>query len=216
MSKTLVFLFLCVCLFFPSRAEAGKRRCGRPGVPAALRATQAKQKRQNNAADGYNLSRLKNRQEIEKFIAIKGKRQLVLVTETGSYYLDPYIGYLDPDHRHIYYYARIWVKHFLDTELTEARRVTGDRFKITSLVRPRDYQRKLHQHKSGAIVGKVWWRQSTHSTGATVDISFEGLSLTGHTWLRQRLRKLQAQGKIIAVEEACSGHFHLMILPSYR
>ena len=207
---------LCICLLFPAQAAANGRRYKRSGASSALRDTRAKQKQQNRAANRYDLSRIEDRSELEKFIAMAGPRRLVAVSDTDSYYLDPDIGYLDPGYEHLYRHARVWVKLFLDTELTEARRVTGDRFKIASLVRPRSYQEKLSRRKSGAIFGKRWWEQSSHMTGATVDISFKGLSVAGQRWLRQRLKKLQAQGQIIAVEERYSGHFHVMVLPSYK
>lgn len=215
--RTFSVLFLtCVCLFFSSQAEARGKRRNRSGVQIALRDTRAKQKQQNRAADRYSLSRIKNREELEKFINMKGDRHLVLVSDTDSYYLDSGIGYLDPGNERLYHFARIWVKLFLDTELDEAHKATGDRFKIASLVRPRDYQQKLHQHKRGAILGKRWWEQSSHMTGATVDISFKGLSPASMVWLRKRFVKLQKQGKVIAVQERRSGHFHIMILPTYK
>mgnify|MGYP001614104172 CR=1 FL=1 len=203
-----VLFILCVCLLFPSQAEAGGRRHKRSDASS-------KQKQENRAADKYGLSRIKDRKELEKFIAMG---RLVLVTNAGSYYLDENprdgIGHLDPDHKQLYHHARSWVKLFLDKELAEGHRLTGDRFKIAGLVRTHDYQKKLRQRNKGAIFGKVWWKQSLHLTGSAVDISFEGLSAHGMKWLRQRLKKLQAQGKIIAVKEF--GHFHLMILPLYK
>lgn len=218
--RTFSILFLmCVCLLFPSQTEAKGRGYNYSDTPVELRGSKAKQKQQNRAADRYNLSRIKDRNELEKFIAMKGGRQLVLLLETDSYYLDPDIGYLDPGYEELYQYTRIWTRLFLDTELAEAHLATGDRFKIASLVRPLDYQQKLYRNKNnkvGAIVGKKWWQQSSHPTGATVDISFDGMSLEGKNWLRKRFRKLQSQGKIIAAEEPRGRHFHLMILPSYK
>jgi len=217
MLKLLVLFSFCLGLFVSSDAEAGRKRRKRSGVPIALQYSKAKQKQQNRAANKHKLTRIKNLSGVKKLIGTKGVQNLVLISSsTSSYYLDKDIGYLDPSNKVFYHYSCTFVKDFLDKEPAEAHRVTGKRSKITSLTRPTEYQVKLHKWKKGAIVGSKWWQQSSHSTCAAVDISFYKLGSSGKKWWRSRLIYLQSQGQVIAVEEKNQGHFHVMVLPTYK
>ncbi len=223
MSKFMVLLSLCICLSFPAQAESGRKHNKRPSISAKKKAVsrariifalQAKQKEQYRIALKYNLY-IKDADELKELIT---HNLLALISDTGSYYLDEGengIGYLDPDNKYMYHYARFWVKPFLDTELGAVHKETGDIFKIPSLVRTPEYQLKLHKDEKGAILGGGW-RTSSHETGATVDISFEGVSDLGKKLLGGRLRRLEKkEHKIIVVEEVKKGHWHVMVLPNY-
>ncbi len=216
MSKLLAIFFLSVCLILPVKAEAG--RCG-PPAPKALRNSKEKQKQQNRAANKYGLIRLKDLNDLQALIKSTGKLRLVQVTSSKSYWLNKNIGQLDPNNKQLYRYVRVWTKAFLDKETAAARKATGDRYEVAGMVRTDDYQKKLHNYKGnklGAIRGKKWWQQSSHLTGSTVDISLDGMSSASKKWWRKRLQKLQKQGKVIAVEEVCGNHFHIMVLPTYK
>lgn len=218
MPKLLALLTALFFLFTSSDAEARRKKNKhhkRSGVPAALKHSKAKQKQQNLLANKYKLPRIKNLAEQKKRIASKDSRRLVQVTDTSAYYLDPKIGSLDHGNKVYYHYTCTWVKDFLDTDLVQLHKDTGKKFKITSLTRPRSYQRKLKEVNGNAIVGKKWWQQSSHSTCSTVDISFYKLGSVGKKALRKKLIERQAQGKVIAVEEVKGGHFHVMVSPAY-
>lgn len=192
-------------------ADAGRRkkRRGSP-VPAELRGGEAAQKRHNRAATAENLTRLDDRADLERFIA---QGHLVEIVGTSSYYLDA-VGGHDPGHEALYRYARPWTKRFLDKELADGHAKYGHRFKVTSLVRTSSYQRRICRSGNGAaICGGDWWEQSLHLTGATVDISKEGMSRKTLAWMRKRLIRLQKQGLVAAIEER--GAFHVFVRKAY-
>ncbi len=170
------------------------------------------QKRQNAAADRHDLTRLEDRSELQRFV---DKGLLVEIASTDAYVIDDTLGEKDPDHRRLYRYARPWTKSFLDREIGAAHDMFGTRYVITSLVRTRAYQKKLCRSNGNAICGAAGWRQSSHLTGATVDISRVGLSRKEEAWLRSHLNALQDAGKILYIPERSQYCFHIMVLPSY-
>ncbi len=196
---------------FAADADAGrrKRRKG-SSVPAELRGGEAAQKRHNRAANAENLTRLDDRDDLKRFIA---QGHLVPITDTTSYYLDA-IGGHDPGHEDLYRHARPWTKRFLDAELKAGHDAFGHRFKVTSLVRTDVYQGRICRSRNrAAICGGSWWEQSLHLTGATVDISKEGMSAKTLAWMRKRLVRLQKQGLVAAIEER--GAFHVFVRKAY-
>lgn len=209
---SLLTLGVLAWLVLPTEADAGQRKRRHRGTPAALKGGRVSQTKQNRAADKLDLTRIKDRAQLERFI---DRGYLVPVKGGDGYVLDPDLGSLDPGHEALYRHARPWTKAFLDRELKACHEKTGDSYKVTSLVRTKAYQRKLRGMTRAAISGKAWWKQSSHMTGATADISFEGLSQAGMRCLRKRLLVLSDQGKVVAIEESANGHFHVMVLPSY-
>lgn len=192
-------------------ADAGKRKRRRgSSVPSALRGGEAAQKRHNRGATADSLSRLDTRADLERFIK---RGLLVRIGDTSAYWLDA-IGGHDPGHEDLYRHARPWTKRFLDKELGAAHAKLGHRFKITSLVRTDTYQGRICRSGNGAaICGGAWWEQSLHLTGATVDISKEGMSGKTLAWMRKRLVRLQEQGLVGAIEER--GAFHVFVRKAY-
>jgi hypothetical protein len=57
--------------------------------------------------------------------------------------------------------------------------------------------------------------QSTHLTGAAVDISKRSLSEAEIAWLRTVLARLKARGLIHAAEEFREPHFHVLVRKVY-
>jgi len=198
---------------FIDEADAGRKRksrsrCG--SAPSALRGGEAAQMRHNRSADADDLSRLEDRGDLKRFIAAD---LLVPIDDTSSYYLDT-VGGHDAGHAELYRYARPWTKRFLDRELKTVRETYGHRSKVTSLVRTGSYQHSICRSGNGAaICGGDWWEQSLHLTGATVDISKEGMSCKTLTWMRRRLVQLQKQGLVGAIEER--GAFHIFVRKAY-
>jgi len=194
---------------FGPEADAGKRRRASK-TPSDLRGGPAAQKRHNRAADADGLSRLDDRADLERFISAG---LLVEVADTDAYYLDALGGH-DASHADLYAHARPWTKRFLDRELGDAHAKFGHRFKVTSLVRTARYQKKIcAAGNRAAVCGTDWWEQSLHLTGATVDVSKEGMSSKTLAWMRKRLVRLQDQGLVAAIEEA--GAFHVFVRKAY-
>lgn len=196
---------------FVAEAEAGKRKRRRgSSVPAALRGGEAAQKRHNRQANADDLTRLEKRDDLERFI---DQGLLVPIDDTRSYYLDS-VGGHDPGHEDLYRHARPWTKRFLDRELGAGHAKFGIKFKITSLVRTDTYQGRICRSGNGAaICGGEWWERSLHLTGATVDISKEGMSRKTLAWMRKRLVRLHGQGLVSAIEER--GAFHVFVRKAY-
>lgn len=197
MRRIITLTFCILCLGNISLAEAGQH---------------LKQKQQNKFANKHHLTRLKDLAQLERFIKSK---LLVLISDTDAYFLNKEIGKWDKKHKVLYHYARSYVKDFLNSEIGACHNETGDVYKINSLVRTAAYQKRVRRWETnGAIVGKKWWQQSAHLTGAALDISWQGLSSAGRACLRKHLRKLNKQGRIISMRE--SDHYHVMVLPSYK
>lgn len=202
--RSLILFFTIIALStFSTEVRAGN---------ASLRGGISSQKKQNHVANKGSLSRMRDLSDLKKFVRLG---LLVPVTNTTSYELGPYLGYLDPGNSAWYRYSRPWTKRFLDRELGAGHRATGHRFKITSLVRTKMYQKKLVKKGANAISGKKWWMQSSHLTGATVDISYKDMSPKAQRWLEKRLLQLERRGLIEATKEHRSLCFHIMIFPSY-
>lgn len=106
--------------------------------------------------------------------------------------------------------ARPWTKSFIEQTSRAFHRLFDRRLRITSLTRTRAVQRSLLRTNVGAAPaqGAV---QSTHLTGATLDISKRALSATQVAWLRTVLDRLSRRGLIHVVEEFQAPHFHVMV-----
>jgi hypothetical protein len=208
-----VLALIVVASSFVAEADAGKRKHKRhhgSSAPSALCGGPMAQKRHNKQADADDLTRLDDRADLERFIA---QGWLVEIKDTHAYYLDT-IGGHDSAHADLYRYARPWTKRFLDKELGAAHAKFGHQFKITSLVRTQWYQERICASGNGAaICGGDWWERSLHLTGATVDISKEGMSRKTLAWMRTRLVQLQKQGLASAIEER--GAFHVYVRKAY-
>ena len=202
MRNSLLILFSVLCAA-PTEASARS---------ASLKGGVISQKRQNRVADRHHLTRLKDLDALKKSVR---SGLLVEVSDTDAYRLGPYLGYLDPGNEAWYRHTRTWTKRFLDRELGDIHRATGERFKVTSLVRTRAYQRKLVKSGANAISGRAWWRQSSHLTGATVDISYKDMSADARKRLEKRLLALEKAGLIEATKEHASYCFHIMVFPEY-
>ncbi len=194
-------IYFFVILFTSETSEARGSLAGSPWSQA----------RQNRIANRYHLARIKNRKELKNFIE---KNLLIPIDSTEVYYVDKEIGSADSQYAHLYRYARPWVKKFLNETLDECFRENHQKFLITSLVRTRTYQNNLRRWNRNAISGRVWWRQSSHLTGSTVDISTIGMSQETKIWMRKRLKKLEKEGWIEATEEHGNQNcFHIMVFP---
>jgi len=209
MRKPTFFLALAACLAAFCAEAAGGRHHRAHADPLVPYGSPYLQKLQNLAVKPDKLPRFKRLEDLEAAIAAG---TLVKIAETASYTVET-VGSKDPDHAEDYAYAQPWVKDFLDAELPGIAAKYG-KFKVTSLVRTRAYQRKLCRNPhEGAICGDTWWRQSAHLTGAAVDISMKDLDGRAAGELERRLAKLRKQGKVVAVKE--DDCYHVMVRRAY-
>lgn len=196
--RKFIITFMLLVFLFPSAAVQARGRA---------------QKRQNAVADRHDLTRIRDRDQLKKFV---DSGLLVPLYDTNAYVISDELGEKDPGHRSLYKHARPYTKVFLDDILGEAHRKFGSRYTITSLVRTVEYQRRLCKSNGNAICGIRGWKRSSHLTGATVDISYVGMSSKERRWFRKKLNRLQAAGRIIYVREISQACFHIMVLPRGR
>ena len=105
-------------------------------------------------------------------------------------------------------------KRFIEQLAAAKRRFFGTPLRITGLTRTRTYQNALTATKGNAAPahGRL---QSTHLTGASVDISKRPLSVREINWLRIVLRRLTVDGLVHAIEEFREPHFHVFVRKRY-
>lgn len=170
-----------------------------------LIATESSQAIQNERANAFHLSRLRDLSQVHDFAS---RGFLVSVPpRTSSYYLED----VPPD----YSYLRPWAKVFLDRLSRDYYARFGQPLRITSLLRTVELQRQLTRWNPNAAQA-VGADRSSHLTGATLDISKHDMNWSGMQWLRLQLFQLKRQGYLYAVEEFHEPCFHVMVFPIYR
>jgi len=185
-----------VVLSFPIWMWAGGRRL--------LVANLSSQAIQNAHADAENLSRMRDVAMIHSF-ARHG--YLVSVpSSTRAYYLHAIPA--------PYRYCRPWTRLFLDRLSRQFYARFRQRLRVTSLVRTVGRQRMLTRINDNAAdaTGEL---QSSHLTGATVDISKHSMSEAERNWMRNVLYSLRQSGHLYAIEEFQEPVFHIMVYASY-
>jgi len=110
--------------------------------------------------------------------------------------------------------ARPWTRQFVEQVAQVFHDLFGKPLRITSLTRTTARQRELLRTNPSAApaTGRV---QSTHLTGAAVDISKRSLSEAKTAWLRTVLARLKARGVIHVAEEFREPHFHVLVRRAY-
>jgi Family of unknown function (DUF5715) len=181
---------------FPLSIWAGGRRL--------LVADLSSQVVQNARADADNLSRMSDVAMIHRF-ARRG--YLVRVSpDTRLYYLHAIPADL--------HYCRPWTKLFLERLGRQFHARFGHRLRVTSLVRTIGRQRRLARSNDNAAdaTGAL---QSSHLTGATLDISKRFMSARERSWMRDVLYSLRQSGYLYAIEEFQEPVFHIMVYANY-
>ncbi len=171
------------------------------------------QKRQNAAADLYDLDRIQDIPHLERLIR-GGYLVKIDGTGTDAYAIADELGEEDRGNRSLYMHGRPYTKRFLDNLLGRAHRKFGKEYKVTSLTRTWEYQLRLCKSNGNATCGRGW-KRSSHLTGATVDISYVGFSRAERKWFHRELDALQARGEIIYIKEYDQACYHIMVLPTY-
>jgi hypothetical protein len=178
--------------------------CVRGGVRSALVARPSSQFIQNERANDYHLSRMRNIAMIRRFHA---DGLLVSVpARTRFYYL----------HRipAAYRYLRPWARTFLDRLSREFYATFHQRLRVTSMVRTVALQRRL-LHRNGNAANATGAYRSSHLTGATLDISKHFMGPREQAWMRHVLYRLANRGYLYAIEEFEEPCFHIMVYPTY-
>lgn len=175
------------------------------GVRSVLAAKASSQSVQNEKADAYDLSRMRDVAMIRRFHAAG---LLVSVPSQTRYY---YLHSIPSAYR----YLRPWTKTFLERLSREFYAVFHEPLRVTSLVRTVELQRKLLRRNPNAADATGAYR-SSHLTGATLDISKHFMKPHEREWMRRVLAGLANRGVLYAVEEFEEPCFHIMVYPSYR
>lgn len=167
----------------------------------SLVGTHASQERENAKADAMKLDRIKDNKELEK---LKQDNLLVPLRETKGLVIDRRL----PEK---FRFVRSWVREYLEKFAAQFHEKFAANLKINSAVRTIEYQKNLQETNANAAPtsGK---RQSSHPTGATVDIAKLTLTKEQIIWMREQLLILQEKDEIHAVEEHYQAVFHIMVL----
>jgi hypothetical protein len=169
-----------------------------------LVADPSSQQIQNARADADNLSRMRDITMVRRF-ARHG--YLVSVPSNSRYY---YVHGVPASYR----YCRPWTKLFLDRLSRQYYAKFGTRLRVTSLVRTVGSQTRLAGWNSNAA-DATGSDQSSHLTGATLDISKHSMSPRGRSWMRDVLYSLRQAGYLYAIEEFEEPVFHVMVYANY-
>lgn len=161
-------------------------------------------RRESAAAARERLSRMRDLAMVEHF-----RRSGLLVevpVATRTYYVEGVGAGLRV--------ARPWTRQFVEQLAQAFHDLFGKPLRITSLTRTTARQRELLRTNPSAApaTGPV---QSTHLTGAAVDISKRSRSEAEIAWLRTVLARLKARGLIHVAEEFREPHFHVLVRRVY-
>jgi hypothetical protein len=184
-------------LFAPASARGGDW--------SILTANPSSQAIQNERANEFHLSRMQNRAMIQRFY--RAGYLVRVPVRTRFYYLDD----IAPPYR----YLRPWTMLFLNRLSREYYERFGAPLRVTSLVRTVDSQRRLARYDGNAAEA-TGPDESSHLTGATLDISKRFMSYRGELWMRKVLYGLKRSNYLYAVEEFEEPCFHVMVYPTYR
>jgi len=166
----------------------------------SLRGTPMRHRLENDKADEDGLSRIKDQAELSSFVALG---LLVLIPENESIKIDDKAS---ANHR----YCRPWTRDFLLDFGPRHRFVFNKRLKVTSGIRTKEDNIKLGKHNTNVSP------TSTHQTGATVDISWKGMSKKEIAWMVTKLYALQTAGKLQATQEISHQPcFHILVFKKY-
>lgn len=173
-------------------------------MPPPLRGTYASLERQNERNDAEGLERILDEDDLRDRIA---EKLLVPVPVSSALTIDEH---LPETHR----YCRPWTATFLsDLAHAHAQRFS-DPLEVSSAVRTVAYQKHLMLVNGNATAaeGDV---VSPHVTGATIDITKDGMSRAEIAWMRSHLLVLEQEGKIDVEEEFRQPCFHITVYTSY-
>jgi len=170
-----------------------------------LVATLGRLSRESAAATRDRLSRMRDLAMVERFR--RAGLLVVVPPETRTYH----VAGVDSSLR----VTRPWTKLFIEQVAGAFHELFGKRLRITSLTRTTAAQHALERINPSAAPahGPI---QSTHLTGAAVDLSKSLLSEAEIAWFRTVLWRLKGERALIDVaEEFREPHFHVMVRRGY-
>ena len=176
----------------------------RGAMPAPLLGSRESLERQNARVDADGLERIENEADLADRIAHK---LLVPIPASSALAVN---ARLPATHR----YCRPWTARFL-SDLARAHDAEFHRpLEVSSAVRTVEYQKRLMGTNGNAAPaeGDI---VSPHLTGASIDITKDGLSRDEIAWMRRRLLALETAGKIDVEEEFQQACFHITVYKSY-
>jgi hypothetical protein len=159
---------------------------------------------QNARADTDDLSRMRDREMVQRF---HRNGYLVSVPPSTRYY---YLHAISSAYR----YCRPWTKLFLDRLARQHYAHFKRRLRVTSLVRTVSRQLRLTR-TNGNAAAATGARRSSHLTGATLDLSKRFMSSSEKSWMRRVLYSLRRRGYLYAIEEFHQPAFHIMVYRNY-
>ncbi len=199
--RLLVLFLLAVTLLVSAPVPKKK---GAVSIPQPFRAIPgASQAIQNRQADKDGLSRLRDK-DLAKF-----KKSGLLVPLPKIQVLEAKDLGLE------WQFVRPWTAEFLsDFARTYRKKFPRETLFVTSAIRTVERQRELRGENANATkaTGK---RASSHETGATVDITKNGMTRDQVYWVRRVLRPLHGK-TIYVVEERRQPCFHIMVYKNYK
>ncbi len=201
--RTLLIAGLLLLVLLAAPVSNARRR-NYVYVPPLV-ATEYSQAIQNERANQFHLTRLRNLAMVREFHA---EGLLVNVPSRMPYY---YLDHVPAD----YSYLRPWAKLFLDQLSREYYARFGQPLRVTSMLRTVQLQERL-THWNPNAAQAVGADRSSHLTGATLDISKHFMSYRGELWMRRHLVQMQHSGYLYAIEEFHEPCFHVMVFPTYR
>lgn len=159
---------------------------------------------ENAAAAADGLSRMKSLTMVARF---RRAGLLVPVPATTRTY---YVARVPPALR----VTRPWTKRFIQQLAAASHELFDEPLRVSSLTRTVSTQRALRLTNANAAPahGTV---QSTHLTGAAVDMSKRGLDPAQVMWLRTVLDRLERRRLVYAAEEFREPHFHVFVRKRY-
>jgi hypothetical protein len=184
--------------------QKASRRTLRRAMPVPLRGSLESLERQNARLDADGLERIEDEADLADRIE---HGLLVPIPASDALAVNPELPAM---HR----YCRPWTADFL-ADLALAHSVEFHRpIEVSSAVRTIEYQKRLMRTNGNAAPaeGDI---ASPHLTGATVDIAKAGMSRAEIAWMRQRLLRLEVDGKIDVEEEFHQSCFHIAVYKSY-
>jgi Family of unknown function (DUF5715) len=174
------------------------------GPMQPLRGSLESLERQNERLEAEGLERIEDEDDLAARIA---NGLLVPVPASAALIVNPD---LPPNHR----YCRPWTARFLHDLAASHEAVFHRPLEVSSAVRPVSYQKRLMAVNGNAAPAEGDL-VSPHITGATIDISKDGLTREEVNWMRWRLAKIQAEGKIDVEEEFRQRCFHITVYTTY-
>jgi hypothetical protein len=174
--------------------------------PPPLRGSAQSLPEENAMADLEELTRL-DEKSLAKF---KERGLLVRIPESEWLQIDEE-KLLEP-----YRWVRPFVRDFLVALGEEHYRKFKKPLVLTSAVRSQEYQKGLRGKNGNAAGWKTGPKQSTHLTGATIDITKKPMSDEQVRWMRVKLKPLMDSGKIHVIEEFKQIVFHIQVSKKFK